>query len=51
MVVMKLESSYHEIEQMFAVRNVLFLNLRCISSNAFDILSPPKNTIPVILKE
>ena len=28
-------SSYHEIEQMFAVRNVLFLNLRCISSNCF----------------
>jgi hypothetical protein len=28
-------SSYHEIEQMFADRNVLFLNLRCISSNCF----------------
>ena len=44
-------SSYHKIEQMFAVRNVLFLNLRWISNNCVAILTPPKNTILVICKE
>jgi len=41
-------SSCHEIEQIIAVRNELFLNLRCTSNNCFEIFSPPKNTIPVI---